>query len=104
MSGDADSRQREHAVRCDSAESTAGYLRGEIGERVAPADAAEARVGERDDWVEVPTGDRTEYEDDRVEPCRCGGRVLEQLEANVIRGERLRRDARADHESSKESR
>ena len=52
---------------------------------VAPADTAEGRVGERDDRVEVPAGHRAEHQDDRVEPCCRGGRVLEQLEANVVR-------------------
>ena len=79
-------------------------LGGDVGDRVAPADAAEARVGERDDRVEVPAGDRAEHEDDREQAGCRGGGVLEQLQANVVRGERLRRDARADHERGKEGR
>ena len=86
------------------AEHAAGDLGGDVGERVTPADAAEARVGERDDRVEVPAGHRAEHQDDREQPCRRRGGVLEQLQTNVARGERLRRDARADHERGEEGR
>ena len=102
MRGDADRGEREHAVRDNSAEDAARYLGRDVGEHVAPADPAEARVGERDDWVEVPARDGAEHQDDRVQPRRRCGRVLEQLEAHIARGERLRRDARADHERGQE--
>ena len=77
MRGDADSGQREHAVGGHGAEHAAGNLRGYVGEGVAPADATEGSVGERHDRVEVPTGHWAEHQDDRVEPCRRRGGVLE---------------------------
>ena len=69
MGRDADRGQREHAVRNDRAEYAAGDLRGDVGERITPGDAAEAGVGERDDRVEVSAGDRAEHEDDRERPA-----------------------------------
>ena len=86
MGGDADRGEREHAVRDDRAEHAAGDLSGDVGERVAPADPAEARVGERDDRVEVPAGHRAEHQDDRVQARRRGGGVLEQLQSNIAWG------------------
>ena len=77
-------------------------LGGEVGERVAAADPAEARVDERHDGVEVPAGDRPEHQDDRVQPGGGRGRVLEQLEPDVVRGELLGGDPGADHERGEE--
>ena len=104
MGGDADRGQREHAVGDDRAEHAAGYLGGDVGERVAPADAAEARVGERDDRVEVPAGDWAEHEDDREQAGAVAAAFSNSSQADVVRGERLRRDPRADHERGKEGR
>ena len=77
--------EREHDVGDDRAEDAAGDLSGEVGERVAPADPAEARVDERHDWVEVPAGDGAEHEDDREQPGSGRGGVLEQFESDVVR-------------------
>ena len=101
---DAHGGDREHAVRGDRAGDAAGDLRRDVGERAPPAQAAEARVDERDDRVEVRAGDRAEHEDDRVEPG--GGRrgVLEQLEADVVWREALRGDPGADHDRGEKRR
>ena len=51
-------------------------LDGDVGERVPPADAAEARVDERDDRVEVSARDRPEHEDDHEQSSGGRERVL----------------------------
>ena len=65
---------------------------------MAPADAAEARIDERDDRVEVRPRDGAEHQDDREQSGRGGSRVLEQLQPRVPRGELLRCYSRADHD------
>ncbi len=90
---DADRGEGEHAVGDDGAEDAAGDLGGQVGERVAPAQAAEAGVGERHDGVEMTAGDGSEHEDDREQAGGRGGGILEQLQADIVRRERLRRDA-----------
>ena len=102
VGGDAERPEGEHAVRGERAEHAAGHLGRYVRERVAPAQATKARVGERDDGIEVPARDRSKHQDDRVQPCCSGGGVLQQLEADVARREPLCRDARADHECGEE--
>ena len=94
---DADRREGEHRVRGDRSGDAAGHLGRDVGEGVAPAQAAEAGVDERDDRVEVGAGDRPEHEDDREEAGRGRGGVLEQLQADVAGRELGGGDARPDH-------
>ena len=101
---DADRREREHRVGGDGAGDAAGDLGGDVGEGVAPAQAAEAGVDQRDDRVEVGPRDRAEDEDEREE---AGGRrrcVLEQLQPDVAGRELRRGDPRADHGRGEERR
>jgi hypothetical protein len=74
-----------HPVRDDGTRDAPEHLGGYVCERLTPAQAAEARVDEGDDRVEVCARDRPEHQDDREEPRRGCGRVLEQLEPGVIR-------------------
>ena len=75
---------------------------GHVGERVAPAEAAEARVDERHDRVEMTARHGPEHQDDREQPGGGRRRVLEQLETDVAGGEALRGDPRADHDRGQE--
>ena len=101
---DADRRQREHPVGDDGTRDAAEHLGGYVGERVAPAQAAEARVDQGDHRVEMTARHRREHQDDR-EQARCRGhRVLEQLEARVPRRELLGGDPGSDHDRRQESR
>ena len=52
----------------------------DVGERVTPADTAEAGVGEQDDRVEMSAGDGAEHEDDREQAGGGSGGVLEELQ------------------------
>jgi hypothetical protein len=52
----------------------------------------------------VSAGDRAEHQDDREQPGRCRGRVLEQFEPGLVRGELLGGDPGADHERGEERR
>ena len=71
---------------------------------MAPAQAAEGGVDERDHRVEVGAGDRAEHEDEGEEAGGCRRRVLEQLQSDVSRGELRRGDPRADHRGGQECR
>ncbi len=99
---DADRGEVEHRVGDDGAGDAARHLDGDVGERVAPAQAAEAGVHQGDDRVEVGAGDRPEDEDEGGEPGRRGGGVLEQLQPDVPGRELRRRDPRADHGGGEE--
>ncbi len=63
---------------------------------MAPAQAAEAGVEERDDGVEVSAGDGPEHEDEGEEARRRGDRVLEQLQPDVAGRELRGGDSRPD--------
>ena len=56
----------------------------------------------RDERVEVRAGDGAEREDQRDEPGAGRDRVLEQLQADVVRREPLRGDARTDDDRDEE--
>ena len=57
-----------------------GDLGRQVGGGVPPRHAAQGGVGERDDRVEVRAGHRPEHQDDREQPGRGRGRVLQQLQ------------------------
>ena len=82
---DADGREGEHRVGGNRADDAAGHLGRDVGEGVAPAQAAEAGVDQRDDRVEVSAGNRPEHEDEREQTGRSRGRVLQKLQAGVVR-------------------
>ena len=65
-------------------------------------EAAEDAVGERDDRVEVGAGHGAEGEDQRDEAAGGGGRVLQQLQTDVVGREPLGGDARADDDGDEE--
>ena len=79
-------------------------LHRDVRGRVAPAQAAESRVDQRDHRIEVPAGHRPEHEDDREQPGRSRRRVLEQLQPGVARRELLGGDPGADHHGCQERR
>src|SRR5580704_485597 len=56
---------------CREAREGACELRDDVPGDLAPREPALTRVGERDDGVEVRTGDRAEGEDQRDEPRAC---------------------------------
>jgi hypothetical protein len=101
---DADRRQSKHGVGEDGAGDAAGDLRGHVGQDIAATQPSEDRVGDGHRRVEVPAGDRAEHEDDRVEARRGRRGILEQLQAHVVGGEPLGRDARTDHERGQQRR
>src|SRR5205085_5274181 len=78
-----DGVELEHDVGDDGAGDRAGDLRADVRRQVATIEPAEERVSSAHDRVEVAAGHGTEREDQRDEPARGGGRVLEQLEADV---------------------
>ena len=59
--------------------------------------AAQQPVRRRDDRVEVRAGDRAEQQDQHRQPEHGGGRVLQQLQPDIVRGELLGGDPGADH-------
>jgi hypothetical protein len=65
-------------------------------------DPGKGGVDQRDDRVEVRSGDRAEHEDEGEEPGRRRRRVLEQLQAGVAGRERGGGDPRADHRRGEE--
>ena len=70
----------------------------------ARRDAAEQPVGQRHDRVEVRARHRTERED-QSDQARAGrGRVLQQLQPDVVRRQPLRVDARPDDDRDEERR
>jgi hypothetical protein len=77
---------------------------GDVCERVAPTDAAEVGVDERNDRVEVAARDGAKHEDDREQTRGGRGPVFEQLQTYVSRGEMLRSDPGADHHRSEKRR
>jgi hypothetical protein len=101
---DADRGLGEHDVGSDGADHAADDLGSRVVAGVAPGDAAEARVDQRDDRVEVRARDGPEHEDDREQARGGGSGVLQQLEADVAGRELLGRDARADDDRRQERR
>ena len=98
------SPQREHHVRRDRARHASDDLRRDVCECVAPPQAPEAGVDERDDGIEVRAGNRAEHEDEREEANRGRRSVLEQLQADVIWRQFRGGDPRADHRGREEGR
>ena len=82
--------------------NAAAHLGRQVGDGVTPAQAAEGRIDERHDRVEVAARDGTEHQDDGEEPGCGGGRVLEELQPGVPGGELLRSDSRADDDRRQE--
>ena len=80
-----DRGQREHEVGEDRTADSADDLRGDVDGEGAALEAAERRVGEAHDRVEMGARHRSDREDDRDQPGRGRGRVLEQLEPGVAR-------------------
>ena len=85
MVADADGREVEHHVGDNGADDAPCHLGRDVGEGVAPAQAAEACVDQRDDGVEVSAGNRPEHEDEREQTGRSRGGVLQKLKAGVVR-------------------
>jgi hypothetical protein len=54
MRRDTDGGEGEHPVGHERPQHTADHLRRDVGERLAPRDAAKARVGERNDGLKCP--------------------------------------------------
>ena len=77
LGGDSHRRQGEHQVRSHRAADAAGYLGGQVGRGVAPAQPAECRIDERHDRVEMAARHRPEHQDDGEQPGRGRGRVLQ---------------------------
>ena len=103
-SRELDGRQREHEVGDHRPAHGAADLGDQIGDRFGRGQAGEEAVGQGDDGVEVSTGDRSHGKDDRHQGGGRGRRVLEQLEAGVVRGQALGGDAGADNCNEQEGR
>jgi hypothetical protein len=71
------SRSREHHI---GANRTA-HAPGDLGDKIAPGrtprDPIKQRIYERDDWVEMGTGDRTERDNQDVEANPRGRCILQ---------------------------
>ena len=94
----------EHQVGHDRADDAADHLRREVDRDLPGGHAAEEPVGQRDHRVEVTAGHRPEREDQRHQSGTGGQRVLQQLEADVVRRQALGRDARADDDGDQAGR
>jgi len=99
---DADRRQVEHRIRDDGSGDAAGDLGGDVGEGMAPAQAAEGGIDQRDDRVEVGAGDRPEHEDEGEQARRRRSSALQELEAGVAGRELGGGDPGADHRRGEE--
>ena len=102
LGGELERRLGEHDVGHHGAEDAARDLRRQIGGGVPPAHPAERRVDEGHHRVEVAARDRPEHQDDGEQAGRRRGRVLEELQPGVARGELLGGDARPDDERGQE--
>ena len=100
---EGDGVEVEHEVGDHRADAGADDLGGDVGDELARGEAAEEAVGEGDDGVEVGARHRPEGEDERDEPAGGGGRVLEQLQADVVGREPLGEDARADDDGDEQA-
>ena len=89
--------KREHHVGDDRTDAPADRLGDDVQTGVAGADRSEPSGDQRDRRVEVCTRHRPEHEDQSDERACRGGRVLEQLQADVGRRQVAGHDARADH-------
>ena len=96
--------QLEHQVGHDRADDAADQLRREVDRDLPGGHAAEEPVGQGDHRVEVPAGHRPEREDQRDQSGAGGQRVLQQLEADVVRRQALGGDARADDDGDQPGR
>ena len=102
MGGHGDGGKLEHQVRDHRADTGAHDLGRDVDERLTGCDTSEHAVGQRDDRVEVRARYRPEGEDQRDERGAGRDRVLEELEADVVRGESLRGDAGADDDGNEQ--
>ena len=85
--GEGDRVEVEHEVRDDRSGARARDLGGDVGAQLTGGEPTEDPVRERDDRVEVGAGHRAEREDQRDEPGGGRGRVLEQLQPEVVGGQ-----------------
>ena len=79
-----DGGQFEHQVGDDRAEAAADALGGDVAHAVAGGQRAGQPVDERDDGVEVGARDGTEHQDQPDQRAGGGGRVLQQLQADIV--------------------
>jgi hypothetical protein len=98
MRGQGDGVEVEHHVRDHRTPGGADDLSDDIRERVGCRHAAEEPICQRDNGVEVRTRHRAEGEDQGDQRAGGGSGALEQLQADVVRGEPLGEDPRADHD------
>jgi len=99
--GEVDGGQGEHEVGQDRPGDGAGGLRGGVPGQVPTGQAgagaaAEEPVRGRDDRVEVRAGHRSEDQDQDAQGERGRDRVLQQLHADVARGQPGGHDPGAD--------
>ena len=85
------------------AEAAAGDLGDDVEAGVAGADGAEGAVDQGDDGVEVGAGDGAEHPDQPDERAGGGGRVLQQLQADVVGRQAAGHDPRADDGDDQEA-
>ena len=91
-----DRRTFEHQVGDHCAEAAADDLGDDVEAGIASRDATKAAVDQGDDRVEVGTGDSAEHPDQGDQRASGSGRVLQQLEADIVGREAGRHDPRAD--------
>ena len=78
-------------------------LGGDVAADVPGSDVAEGSIEQGDDGVEVGARDGAEHPDQRDERSRGGGRVLQQLQSDVVGGQAAGHDPGPDHRHDEET-
>ena len=104
LAGDRHRGQVEHQVGHDRADGAARELGRQVDRDLPVGHPAEEPVGQGDDRVEVAARHRPEGEDQGDQAGTGGERVLQQLQADVVRREPLGRDAGADDDGDQAGR